>query len=47
MTKRMYSKLIIETFKSLVILNEFEILTQIMNEAVNDVFNFSKYSANM
>ena len=47
MTKKIYGKLILESFRCLVIINEFDILSSIMNEAVNEIFNFSVYCANL
>jgi len=47
MTKKVYGKLILETFRCLIILNEFDILLSVMNEAVNEIFNFSLYCANL
>lgn len=35
MTKKVYAKLILESFKSLILLNEFNVLSSIMEEAVN------------
>ena len=47
MTKKIYAKLILESFRCLILLNEFDILTNIMKEAVNEIFNFSIYCANL